>query len=262
MNFLTPATQHVGKQFFHYARCDSTNRVAQQLIQTNQVSDGAIVHADEQSAGRGQQHHRWESVSAQNLTFSVVFFPELPIEQQHYLTVVASLSVYDTLADVLHQPVHIKWPNDILCESSKICGILIQNNLKGRKIHSTVIGIGLNINQDQFAAPRATSLALLTGHYWDRTQVLMKLAQALEVRFQQLRQSDWSALRHEYLENMFWKDERHLFQRSARHVLRHYRRSRFFRTIGRQRRRHGSAVRHPGAGIQVLTVNESIGEGP
>ena len=212
MNFLPPPNQRVGRQFLHYSQCDSTNRVAQQLIQANQVSDGAIIHTDEQTAGRGQQHNRWESPPAQNLTFSVIFYPELAIEQQHYLTIIASLAVHDVLAGLLDQPVAIKWPNDILCESSKICGILIQNNLKGRKIHSTVIGIGLNVNQDQFAVPRATSLALLTGHYWDRTQVLGKLTQKLDVRFQELQRGDRAVLKQNYVKNIFWKDEKHWFE--------------------------------------------------
>ena len=212
MNFLTPPTQRVGKQFLHYPQCDSTNHIAQQLIQTSQLHDGAIIHADEQLAGRGQQHSRWESATAQNLTLSVVLFPELVIEQQHYLTVIASLSVYDLLARELKQPVSIKWPNDILCENSKICGILIQNNLKGRKIHSSVIGIGLNVNQDEFATPRATSLALLTGKYWDRTEVLTVLTQRLDVRYEQLRQQQTATLKRDYLAHLFWKDERHLFE--------------------------------------------------
>ena len=212
MNFSPPPLQHIGKQFLHYAQCDSTNRLAQQLIQDQQLTDGAIIHADEQTAGRGQQHSRWESTSAQNLTFSVVIFPELPLEQQHYLTIVASLTIYDTVADLVSQPVTIKWPNDILCESSKICGILIQNNLKGRKIHSSVIGMGLNVNQDQFTTTQATSLALLTGHYWNREEVLGKLSRNMTHRVEQLQQKDWATLKHEYLEHLHWKGEMHLFE--------------------------------------------------
>ena len=106
----------------------------------------------------------------------------------------------------------IKWPNDILCESSKICGILIQNNLKGRKIHSTVIGIGLNVNQDQFHAPQATSLALLTGRYWDRAAVLTTLTQKIEVRFRQLEAGQTATLRREYREHLFRKDETCLYE--------------------------------------------------
>ena len=211
MNFLTPDTQYVGKQFLHYPVCDSTNRVAQQLLQKNQLRDGAIVHADFQTAGRGQQHSYWESAPAQNLTFSVVIFPKLAIEQQHFLTIATSLSIYDTIASWLDGPVAIKWPNDILCENSKICGILIQNNLKGRKIHSTVIGIGLNVNQDQFTSLGATSLALLSGRYWDRRKVLLRLTHRLESRFQQLDRGDTVALKSAYLEKLFWKDEKHLF---------------------------------------------------
>ena len=212
MNFVSPPNQLVGRQFVHFDQCDSTNHIAQQLIQSQQASNGAVVHADEQLAGRGQQRSRWESASAQNLTLSVIFFPELAIEQQHYLTILASLSVYDTLTDLVHPPVAIKWPNDILCESSKICGILIQNNLKGSKIHSTVIGIGLNVNQDHFLSEQATSLALLAEQYWNREHVLRLLLQKIDARFNQLKTGETTLLEQEYLDNMFWKDEKHLFE--------------------------------------------------
>lgn len=211
MNLLVPDTQRIGSHFLHYARCTSTNHTAQQLLKNDQAHDGTIVHADFQTAGRGQQRNVWESSSAQNLTFSVILFPQLAIEEQHFLTIATSLSVYDTLAHWVNLPINIKWPNDILCESSKICGILIQNNLKGRKIHSTVVGIGLNVNQDQFSLPGATSLALLTGRYWDRQAVLRQLTQNLDRRFQQLREGRYTNLRSEYLAQLFWKDERHLF---------------------------------------------------
>ena len=211
MNLFVPDTQRIGSHFLHYTRCASTNHTAQQLLQKNQARDGTIVHADFQTAGRGQHRNVWESSEAQNLTFSVILFPQLAIEEQYYLTIATSLSVYDTLAPWVNLPINIKWPNDILCESSKICGILIQNNLKGSKIHSTVLGIGLNVNQDQFSIPRATSLALLTGRYWDRQDVLRQLAQNLDRRFQQLKQGDLSSLQQDYSEHIFWKDESHLF---------------------------------------------------
>ena len=214
MNFLPPHDWPVEGHFVHYPRCDSTNQLAQQLIQDGQATPGTIVHTDYQTAGRGQQHNQWESAEAQNLTFSIVLFPELPIEQQHYLTMAVSLSVHDVLNELLSSPVAIKWPNDILCESSKICGILIQNNLKGRKIHSCVVGIGLNVNQDEFESAHATSLALLTGHYWERAPLLTQLAQRIASRFQQLERGHTTDLKRHYLENMFWKDEQHLFEDS------------------------------------------------
>ena len=148
----------------------------------------------------------------QNLTVSLVLFPALPVEQQHWLTVVASLSVHDAISSWLGQPPAIKWPNDILCESSKICGILIQNNLKGRKIHSTVIGVGLNVNQTEFAVPGATSLALLTGQRWNREEVLTRWAECAEQRLEQLEQQDFSTLSDDYLARMHWRGERHLFE--------------------------------------------------
>ena len=78
-------------------------------------------------------------------------------------------------------------------------------------IHSTVIGIGLNVNQDQFANPRATSLALLTGHYWEREKVMLSLLKNLERRVEQLVAGAIDTLKKEYLNRMFWRGELHRF---------------------------------------------------
>ncbi len=205
-------TQYLGHPFIHHDTLDSTNSAAQQLIQNHQAKHGAVIHANLQTAGRGQQHSFWESAQAQNLTFSAIVFPDLPVEQQHWLTVAVSLALCDTLNNRLPVAVSIKWPNDILCESSKMCGILIQNNLKGSMIHSTVIGIGLNVNQDQFACERATSMALLTGQYYDREAVLRELLARLEGRLAAIACSSRRVqLKKEYLERMFWRGEVHRF---------------------------------------------------
>ncbi len=212
MNFFIRPTRYLGKQIFYYPSCDSTNRQAQQLLQEDETTHGALVYTDHQTAGRGQQGSDWEATPAQNLTVSLILLPALSVEQQHWLTIVASLSVHDAISRWVSPPPAIKWPNDILCESSKICGILIQNNLKGRKIHSSVIGIGLNVNQTKFATPGATSLALLTGQRFNRQEVLTHWAVCAEQRLEQLAQQDFANLKNDYLARMHWRGERHLFE--------------------------------------------------
>ncbi len=212
MNFTIRPTRYLGKQIFYYPSCNSTNQRAQQLLREDNVTHGALVLTDYQTAGQGQQGSHWEANPAQNLTFSLILLPALTVEQQHWLTIVASLSVHDAIAPELSPPLTIKWPNDILCESSKICGILIQNNLQGRKIQSSVVGIGLNVNQTEFAVPGATSLALLTGQRFNREEILTRWAVCAERRLDQLSQQDFSALHHDYLERMHWRGERHRFE--------------------------------------------------
>ncbi|MGB3780833.1 MAG: biotin--[acetyl-CoA-carboxylase] ligase [Tunicatimonas sp.] len=212
MNFFIRPTRYLGKQIFYYPSCDSTNRQAQRLLQEGEASHGTLLYTDHQTAGRGQQGSEWEAAPSQNLTVSLILFPALTVEQQHWLTIVASLSVHDAISFWLSPPPTIKWPNDILCESSKICGILIQNNLKGRKIHSSVVGIGLNVNQSQFTVPGATSLALLTGQRWNRQEVLTRWAVCAERRLEQLEQKDFATLSDDYLARMHWRGERHLFE--------------------------------------------------
>jgi BirA family biotin operon repressor/biotin-[acetyl-CoA-carboxylase] ligase len=212
LNFSIPTTRYLGKRIFYYSTCDSTNRQAQQLLREGKGTPGALVYADHQTAGRGQQGSDWEAAPSQNITVSLILFPALTVEKQHWLTIVASLSVHDAISSWLSKPPTIKWPNDILCESSKICGILIQNNLKGRKIHSSVIGIGLNVNQTKFAVPGATSLALLTGQRWNRQEVLARWAACAERRLAQLEQQEFSMLSDDYLAHLHWRGKRHLFE--------------------------------------------------
>ena len=202
----------MGQQFWYYPSCRSTNHIAQQLIQNQEASPGAVILSDYQTEGRGQQANRWESAAGQNLTFSLVLYPAMPIDQQFYLTIMASLAVADTLNAYLSEKCTIKWPNDILRESNKICGILIQNNLKGNQIHTTVVGIGLNLNQTDFAVPCATSLALLTGKSHDRASVLATLLQHLETRYEQWQAGALSTLKKDYLQRMHWRDEPHYFE--------------------------------------------------
>ena len=109
--------------------------------------------------GEGKGKTDWESEAGVNLTFSVIIYPELMVIHQFYLNIIASLAVADALLP--EDDIKIKWPNDILLANQKLCGILIQNNLKTNKIQTSVIGIGINVNQTVFSYTNVTSLALM-----------------------------------------------------------------------------------------------------
>lgn len=206
-------TLFTGKNLIFVPECHSTNTLALQFCQQKSVADGTVVITNHQTAGRGQRSNTWEAEPGKNLTFSVVFRPGfLAVNEQFYLSVFTALALVDFLAGKTNQDIHIKWPNDILVHGKKICGILIENQIQGTRIQASVIGIGLNINQQQFTIPTATSLQLATGRAFDLNAALDELLQALEQRYLQLSQRKLQLLSEEYHKALFWYGEEHLFE--------------------------------------------------
>ena len=139
---------------------DSTNEEAKRHI--SDIDNLSVLSALEQTAGRGQRGNTWTSTPGENLMFSIVMKdPKISARDQFVLNEIASLSVVDFLS-MYGISARIKWPNDIYVGSKKICGILIENSLHGTAISSSIIGIGLNINQRNFNVnlPNPTSMVL------------------------------------------------------------------------------------------------------
>lgn len=143
-----------------------------------------------------------------NLTFSLILKPTfLAIKDQFMLSIVVSLAIRDYLAELLKKTVQIKWPNDILVNEFKICGILIENQLVGGRFSTSVVGVGLNVNQNRFSSPIATSISMIQGLTSDLQDVLDGVLGAVEARYLQLRQSNVAKLRDDYLAHLY---RRHL----------------------------------------------------
>lgn len=206
-------TLFIGKKLIFMPECHSTNSLALELCQQSYVPDGTLVITDRQTAGRGQRGNTWESHTGMNLTFSVILKPTfLAIQDQFLLSMITSLSIRDYLAAMCSDPVFIKWPNDILVKQFKICGTLIENQLIGQQFSYAVIGIGLNVNQQLFNAPMATSLSLTVGKDFDLQDVLEGLLSHLESRYLQLRQGRAQQLKEDYLKHLYRVNEHHTFQ--------------------------------------------------
>lgn len=139
---------------------DSTNEEARRRI--SDIDNLSVLSALEQTAGRGQRGNTWTSNAGENLMFSIVLkSPSLMAEDHFVLNEIAALSVTDFLSTYGIKAL-IKWPNDIYVDEKKICGILIENSFRGKSISSSIIGIGLNINQRNFNVnlPNPTSMVL------------------------------------------------------------------------------------------------------
>ncbi len=144
---------------------ESTNNYATRLILSDAAEEGTTVLTQFQKNGRGQAGNGWESEAGKNLLASIILNPHfLDAGKQFTISKVVSLSLVEFLEKEIEE-VSIKWPNDIYVGNKKIAGILIENTIKGNSIDSSVVGIGLNLNQEKFIsdAPNPVSLKQITG---------------------------------------------------------------------------------------------------
>jgi BirA family biotin operon repressor/biotin-[acetyl-CoA-carboxylase] ligase len=205
-------TLFIGKNIVFVPECHSTNSLALELCQQGSAQEGVVVITNQQTAGRGQRGNTWESQPGKNLTFSIVLKPSfLPVKNQFLMNMFSSLAIHDYLSEKSTVPVHIKWPNDILVDGFKICGILIENQMQGEKFTYSVLGIGLNVNQQQFTAGKPTSLSLITQTNYDLQAELEILLTKVEARYVQLRQNKHQRLRDDYLKALYKLNQPHTF---------------------------------------------------
>ncbi len=158
---------------------DSTNTWAKEAYQKRLLSANAVIVAETQQQGRGQQLTKWHDEPGKNLLFTLVVEPKkLPVIDFFKLNMVVSLALHKVLSEKL--PVSVKWPNDIVCESKKLAGILIETVVSGVYIKSAFIGVGLNVNQLHFSQSlNAASLMSLTGIEVDHEELLFDLLNSL-----------------------------------------------------------------------------------
>jgi len=206
--------QIIGNLIIRLEVIDSTNNYAIGLIKTNDLPEGTVVLTEEQTAGRGQMKNTWESDKGKNLLFSVVLYPAfLEIRQQFMLSKVVSLGIYKALNKYVDK-LKIKWPNDVYCGDHKLGGILIEHSIMGSKLHHTVIGVGLNINQTEFfsEAPNPISLKNLTNQQFDRERILEEVLVAIDEYYSILREGMHDQINLEFLNALYRVNEFYLYR--------------------------------------------------
>jgi BirA family biotin operon repressor/biotin-[acetyl-CoA-carboxylase] ligase len=183
-----------------FDRLDSTSNVAASLADSAE-NDGIAILADEQTSGRGQHGRSWASPAGSGVLISVLLFPPLDLRRPALLTAWAAVSVCDTIHGLTGLYATIKWPNDVLIQGRKVCGILIE---QGR---GTVAGIGLNINQSaalfaEAGLTEAASLAVFTGQQADCAEVARRLLHHLDRRYDALCVGDLATLEASWRERL------------------------------------------------------------
>ncbi len=193
---------------------NSTNTYLKNLLKEKQVKDLSCIWALSQTQGRGQQGAKWISDPGKNLTFSVLKkFENLPSEYHFLLNMEVSLAIFRALKKLYIPDLAVKWANDILSSKKKICGILIENTLHKEQISSSIIGIGLNVNQVFFNdLPNVSSLQKIMGHPFDLEEVLLLICQELEVSLKSLSPTRFETMLDEYHTHLFRKDKPSTFE--------------------------------------------------
>lgn len=199
----------IGRPTITFDTIDSTNDYAILLLSNSTPNEGTVIWSHYQSKGRGQIGSNWSAEAGKNLLMSVILQPRfLMAYQQFTLNILASLAVSAALK-TLGVITQIKWPNDIYVGQKKICGILIQNILQGKSIKNAVIGIGLNVNQEEFdpLLPNPTSLRISTKEVYDIEKIKACICQYLQEYYHRLKEDGFEVLKKEYLDLLYLKDQ-------------------------------------------------------
>ncbi len=201
-------------QIIKLSATESTNLYLKGMIDGDFPQDFTVVATDKQTKGKGQMNAEWESEPCKNLTFSILKrHSGFGIQHQFLITMCVSLAVSSILKDLGLPKIQIKWPNDILSGTSKICGILIENNIQGMLIKTSVIGIGLNVNQTTFSkTQKATSIKILLHKEMELEFVLDKILNQLKSYLANLNSLQYADILNEYLGQLFKKDVAATFQ--------------------------------------------------
>lgn len=193
----------IGKKIIHKDTLDSTNNYIAKLLLCEDLLNGTVILADEQTQGRGQRDTQWEAEPFQNIMMSFYLkHDNLSVQQQFIISQAVSLGVLEFLKH-FGLEAYIKWPNDLVIGNAKIAGILIENQLGQHQLKSSIIGIGLNVNQLNFGKFNATSLKKELSLHFNIQELVFILIEKLNESFAFLWNKNEVLLKSTYLNNLW-----------------------------------------------------------
>lgn len=196
--------KQIGNKIIQLDVVDSTNNFTANLLKSGELVHGTVILADEQTAGKGQRGSTWLSEGGSNVIMSVfVEHDNLTVENQDAINHWVSLSILSLLKKY-NISAQVKWPNDILVDGKKISGVLIENQLSNAVLRSSIIGIGLNVNQHDFGDLPATSIRMSTGQFHLVKEIAFQLISALNESKGSLNNENRTELKERYHQNL-WK---------------------------------------------------------
>jgi BirA family transcriptional regulator, biotin operon repressor / biotin---[acetyl-CoA-carboxylase] ligase len=195
----------------HFYTIASTNTSAMAAASEG-APEGSVFLAEEQTAGRGRGANVWQSPPGAGIYCSVILRPALPPSEVLVLSLAAGLAVQAAIQEVDSRvKPDLKWPNDVLIGSKKVCGVLTEMNAEATRVRYIVVGVGLNVNQASFPKELpATSLQLVTGSEWSRVELLAALLKSLDREYRQMLNdaNARSSILRRFAENSSWVAEK------------------------------------------------------
>ncbi len=180
------------KTIHHFYKIGSTNTEAMEAASQG-APEGSVFLAEQQTAGRGRGAHDWHSAQSVGIYCSVILRPLLPPADVLVLSLAAGLAVQAAVREVDERvTADLKWPNDLLIDGKKFCGILTEMNAEVTRVRYIVVGIGINVNQQSFPPDlnaTATSLRIVTGTEWSRLELCAALLKSLDREYRALTQN-------------------------------------------------------------------------
>ncbi len=194
-----------GNTVYFYEETGSTNIDAKRLAEEG-APHGTVAVADKQNAGRGRRGRVWQSPAGKDIYFTLLLRPDFIPDKASSLTLVMALSVAQAVEAFCGLTTGIKWPNDIVVNGKKVCGILTEMNVEPGYIQYVVIGAGINVNLAQFPEEitgTATSLFLESGMQWPRAELLQNVLKRFENNYEIFLQTqDLTGIRAEYVKHL------------------------------------------------------------
>ncbi|GIO22645.1 biotin--[acetyl-CoA-carboxylase] ligase [Oceanobacillus sp. J11TS1] len=199
-------TKWLGHHIIHKDATPSTQLIGHEAARDN-APDGTIIIAEEQTAGRGRMKKNWFS-NKEGLWTTLLLRPSIPPNKASELTLLTAVAVRDALHQLTNLSIGIKWPNDLLIGDKKLCGILTEMQGEQDRIDYVLIGIGLNVNQDEASwdtsiGDIATSLKIETGETWDKKEIVQAVLKCFEDTYELYLKDGFKTIKSRWEENAF-----------------------------------------------------------
>lgn len=183
-------TKTFGGKIYDYREVDSTNVVAKRKAREG-APEGTVVIADSQTGGKGRLGKVWDSPGGTGVWMSVVVRPEIPPQDVSGITLVAGLAICEAIREVTSLPAYIKWPNDIVVNGKKVCGILTEMSAEIDRVNYVIIGMGINVNTTDFPEELqkiGTSLNIESGKNYKRKDIVAQILIFFETYYDKYKQ--------------------------------------------------------------------------
>ncbi|MCD5406832.1 MAG: biotin--[acetyl-CoA-carboxylase] ligase [Desulfotomaculum sp.] len=192
------ATKCLGQQVIHYHQENSTNEAAKKLARQG-AEQGTVVVAEQQSSGKGRMGRHWHSAAGADVLFSIILYPEISLAEIPQISMLAVVAIAKAVEKVCAVQAGIKWPNDLLVNGQKLCGVLVEMAAEADRVRYVVLGIGINVNSLPLQWPeeirsKTTSLRAECGQEVSRVKLIQAVLEALELLYDQWHQQGFAPI--------------------------------------------------------------------